>query len=94
MMILVMIMLGVFVLTLAFPLLDVYVSNKAAKEVTEYVFPMSLIDAEHGDGNKGGTQVNRISMQYRGSIRMAGGRVISKEQLEEKKKEVYSVLLP
>lgn len=94
MIVLAIVMLGVFVLTLAFPLLDVCISNRAAKEITEYVFPKELIDRDHGEVKGEEMQIDRISAQYRGSIRMACGKVITKEQLEEKKKIEYSILLP
>ena len=84
-----------FILASALPLLQWYLTNKKEKEVIDYIFPTELIDhSPYRSDDDTSATVDRRSLQYRGSVRMARGSVLTKKGFEEKKAKIYSVSLP
>lgn len=93
---LIIVLVVIFVLVSFFPIMGLLVSNKGNYKI-EYEFPEELLNSNFDNlkfekvDNK---TVKRISMQERGSVRIAQGRVLSEKDLEEKKVKAFSVELP
>lgn len=93
---LVIILIAVFILVSILPLIEFLTSQKESF-MTEYEFPVELINYNLDNlkfENKGEATVKRTTLQNRGSVRIAQGRILSEKDLEEKKVKAFSVKLP
>lgn len=66
-------------------------------EEIHYKFPQELFDSNMDHlryEQTEGQSVSRLSLQDRGSVRLAKGHILSVKNLENRKAEAYSVVLP
>ena len=87
----------VFLVICIAPFFQWIISRKETEEFIEYEFPSILFDMDLTDlkwESMSTNTVSTLSLRDRGSVRIAHGRVLSKEAMEEKKAAVFSVELP
>lgn len=90
-------LLLLFLLVSAIPFIQMLVSGHRMSEEVQYKFPQELFDHDMNNlryERTDGTGVSRMSMQSRGSVRLAGGNILSTESFENRKEKAYSVELP
>lgn len=93
----IIILISIFILVSFLPIIQLAIGNKAIEEGMEYDFPKELFECdlenlkfEHFIEE----HVDRMTIQNRGSVRLAQGRILSVKNMEEKKVKAYSVELP
>lgn len=87
----------IFILVSAIPFFQWIIAKKNTEDKVEYSFPKELFDCDLKELKCEQTLhsgVSRISLQNRGSVRIAQGHILSLNDIEEKKAVVYSVELP
>lgn len=95
---LIAVLVVMFICVAFIPIIQWFGFGSETIDETVYEFPDKLFESElsglkceninHTD------KMSRLSLQQRGSVRLAQGRILSNEDLEEKKAAVYSVDLP
>ncbi len=87
-----------FVFVSIIPLIQMFMPCHRMSEEIQYKFPQELFDRnmdhlkyEHKTET---TTVSRLSIQNRGSVRVARGNILTVEYLESRKEKAYSVELP
>lgn len=97
---LLLVLVIIFLIILAVPVIYMFFLKKETKEIIEFEFPPSLFDKDLTDlkwesVQEGSTDIiSTISLRDRGSVRIAHGRVLTKEAMEERKAAAFSVELP
>lgn len=79
------------------PIMQLLISNMNAADKVEYEFPSELFSDDMKElkyEDISDSRINRISIQNRGSVRLAQGNILSKTSLEDRKAKAYSVELP
>lgn len=90
-------LLVLFVFVSVVPIIQLLISNINAVNKVEYKFPVELFSSDMEElkyENVNDSRINRISIQNRGSVRLAQGNILSKTNLEDRKAKAYSVELP
>lgn len=92
---------GLVILLLIFvsiiPVIQVFAHRRYVDEEIEYKFPQELFNSDMDHlrfEQPEGKDIPRISIQNRGSVRLARGNILSTEKLESRKAEAYSAELP
>lgn len=70
---------------------NLFFQREKIKTKTFYSFSDDLFNGEYSPIDH---DINRLALSIRGNVRFAHGKVLSKEDLEEKRQDVYSVELP
>lgn len=90
-------LLVLFVFVSVVPIMQLLISNMNAVDKVEYEFPSELFSSDMKElkyENISDLRINRISIQNRGSVRLAQGNILSKTSLEDRKAKAYSIELP
>lgn len=93
----VIVLLVLFVFVSAAPIIQLFISNMNAVDKVEYEFPSELFSSDMRElkyENINASRINRMSIQNRGSVRLARGNILSKTSLEDRKAKAYSIELP
>lgn len=86
-----------FVFVSIIPFIQLCISMRSMKEEIQYKFPQELLNSDMDNlkyERKDDMYVPRISIQNRGSVRLAKGNILTLETLENRKVKANSVELP